>query len=424
MTLHLHRGTGTGVLADGLAALLATPLADPFAEEVVVVPAKGVERWLTQRLSHRLGAGPRGSDGICAGVRFLNPRSLVALLTGTERDDPWDPDRLVWPLLDVVDASLDEPWCRTLALHLGHGADGDLGELRRDRRYSVVRRLAGLLTSYAVAAAVPAGRLGGGPDTDGAGADLPGDLTWQAELWRRLVAEVRLRHRSSGTPRRWPRSASGADLPLPDRLSMFGHTRLPVTELELLRAVGEVREVHLWLPQASPAAWDRIAADLSAADRPAAAAGPVRRVDDARGPRRDAPAAVLAGPRLPRAAALAVPARPGRGRSPVGRAGRRWSSPRDPPPPAPGRPARRPRPGPRRRARRDPAAHARPRRPVGPGARLPRRDPPGRGAAGGPGRADGGLRGHRRPAGATRHPRDVPRRRGLRPAVLRRLRAG
>ena len=83
---------------------MATPLPDPFAEEVVVVPAKGVERWLTQRLSHRLGAGPRGSDGICAGVRFLNPRSLVALLTGTERDDPWDPDRLVWPLLDVVDA--------------------------------------------------------------------------------------------------------------------------------------------------------------------------------------------------------------------------------------------------------------------------------------------------------------------------------
>ncbi len=51
----------------------------------------------------------------------------------------------------------------------------------------------------------------------------------------------------------------GAELALPDRLSMFGHTRMPVTEIELLRAVGEVREVHLWLPQASPAAWDRLA---------------------------------------------------------------------------------------------------------------------------------------------------------------------
>ncbi len=58
MSLHLHRAERTDVLADGLAGLLATPLADPFAEEVVVVPAKGVERWLSQRLSHRLGAAP------------------------------------------------------------------------------------------------------------------------------------------------------------------------------------------------------------------------------------------------------------------------------------------------------------------------------------------------------------------------------
>ena len=34
----------------------------------MVVPARGVERWLTQRLSHRLGIGPRGGDGVCAGV--------------------------------------------------------------------------------------------------------------------------------------------------------------------------------------------------------------------------------------------------------------------------------------------------------------------------------------------------------------------
>ncbi len=279
MTLHLHRGTDTGALADGLAALVATPLPDPFAEEVVVVPAKGVERWLTQRLSHRLGSGARGSDGICAGVRFLNPRSLVALLTGTERDDPWDPDRLVWPLLDVVDAALDEPWCRTLAQHLGHGVDGDLGELRRDRRYSVVRRLAGLLTSYAVQRPSLLADWEAGRDGDGAGADLPGDLTWQAELWRRVVDEVPAdspvrRHVATVAAIR-----DGADLALPDRLSMFGHTRLPVTELELLRAVGEVREVHLWLPQASPAAWDRIASDSSAAID----SGPVRRTEDTAG---------------------------------------------------------------------------------------------------------------------------------------------
>lgn len=91
MTLHLHTGDRTDALADGLGALLATPLADPFAREVVVVPARGVERWLTQRMSHRLGVGRRRGDGVCAGVDFLSPHSLVAMLLDKDADDPWDP---------------------------------------------------------------------------------------------------------------------------------------------------------------------------------------------------------------------------------------------------------------------------------------------------------------------------------------------
>ncbi|MGB0101381.1 MAG: exodeoxyribonuclease V subunit gamma, partial [Nocardioides sp.] len=51
----------------------------------------------------------------------------------------------------------------------------------------------------------------------------------------------------------------GDDLPLPDRLSLFGHTRIPVTEVELLTALGEHRDVHLFLPQPSPALWDELA---------------------------------------------------------------------------------------------------------------------------------------------------------------------
>ncbi|WP_369829454.1 exodeoxyribonuclease V subunit gamma, partial [Mycobacterium sp. E2462] len=40
MALHLHRAERTDLLADGLAALLANPPADPFAEDLVVVPAR------------------------------------------------------------------------------------------------------------------------------------------------------------------------------------------------------------------------------------------------------------------------------------------------------------------------------------------------------------------------------------------------
>src|SRR3954469_12151589 len=113
MALHFHRAERTDLLADGLGALLSTPLPDPFAEELVIVPAKGVERWLSQRLSHILGRGA-GQDGICAGIAFRNPHSLIAEITGTTHDDPWSPDAMVWPLLDVIDASCAEDWRRTL----------------------------------------------------------------------------------------------------------------------------------------------------------------------------------------------------------------------------------------------------------------------------------------------------------------------
>jgi exodeoxyribonuclease V gamma subunit len=53
--LHLHRAERSDRLAEALAELLREPPADPFAAEVIAVPAKGVERWLSQHLSTVLG---------------------------------------------------------------------------------------------------------------------------------------------------------------------------------------------------------------------------------------------------------------------------------------------------------------------------------------------------------------------------------
>jgi len=278
VTLHLHTGDRTDVLADGLGALLVAPLEDPFAREVVVVPARGVERWLTQRLSHRLGTGTRGGDGVCAGVDFLSPRSLVAMLLDKDADDPWDPDRLAWPLLEVVDQVLGRPGFEALSRHLGHEErNGATRELKQARRYAVARRLAGLFASYAVQRPALVTDWRKGRDTDGAGGDLTRDLDhdlrWQAELWRMLLDRVDapppdVRHAETLARLR----AGGDGLDLPSRLSLFGHTRLPVSEVALLAALGELRDVHLWLPQVSPALWEALGA--------VAGTGPVPRAED------------------------------------------------------------------------------------------------------------------------------------------------
>jgi exodeoxyribonuclease V gamma subunit len=273
VALHLHRAPRTDLLADALGDLLARPLEDPFATELVLVPARGVERWLSQRLSHRLGRGD-AHDGVCAGVEFRSPRSLVAELTGTTHDDPWAPEALAWPLLEVVDESLDEPWNHTLARHLGHFDTDDEAEFRRGRRYAVARRLAGLFASYAVQRPQLLVDWLDGRATDGAGGDLDDDLAWQPPLWRALVDRV-------GAPPPHVRQADAVarlrdGVPdLPPRVSLFGHTRMPATEIELLDALAHAHDVHVWLPHPSDAMWRALAGE----------AGPVRRRTD-RGHRR------------------------------------------------------------------------------------------------------------------------------------------
>src|SRR4051794_5542314 len=122
--LHIHRADRADGLVDALRALLVDPLPDPFAPEVIAVPTRGMERWLTQRLSASLGASPGRSDGVCANVEFPSPRRLVddavAAASGVEADqDPWLPERAVWSLLEVVDRCLGEPWLHRLSVHLG-----------------------------------------------------------------------------------------------------------------------------------------------------------------------------------------------------------------------------------------------------------------------------------------------------------------
>ncbi len=254
MGLHIHRAERTDTLAEGLGELLAAPPPDPFAEDLVVVPARGVERWLSQRLSHILGRGS-GDDGVCAGVRFRSPASLIAEIAGTGDDDPWSPDALTWPLLGVIDAHLDDPWAHTLAAHLGHFESEDVEkELRRNRRYAVARRLAGLYASYArqrpqLLSGWLEGELG----------CLGTDLAWQPELWRRLVGAMRIdpphiRHATTISQLQQSGSAE-----LPERVSLFGYTRLASTDIELIAALATHHQVHLWLPHPSAQLWTALA---------------------------------------------------------------------------------------------------------------------------------------------------------------------
>ncbi|HEY7811747.1 MAG TPA: exodeoxyribonuclease V subunit gamma, partial [Nakamurella sp.] len=275
MGLYVHRAERADTLAVALGELLVRPPADPFAVDVVAVPTRGVERWLTQRLSHRLGTRDGRSDGICAAVRFPSPAALVAELAGDRADDPWAPDAAVWPLLAVIDDAVGEPWCALLAEHLGYRTDDPQAEHRRGRRYAVARRIAGLFDGYAEHRPDMLAAWSRGVDEDGWGDPVPPDLGWQPQLWRRLRDRIDAPDPVAAfkeVATRLARDPGAVDLP--ERVSMFGATALPDRQVRLLSALARHRDVHVWLPHPSPARWDRVG------ERQPPGPGPARRRDD------------------------------------------------------------------------------------------------------------------------------------------------
>ena len=255
--LVVHRSASGATLARALADVLAVAPADPFAAEVIAVPAKGVERWLAQRLAHVLGAVD--GAGVCANVHWPWPAALVddAVRAASPEHaaavERWQPSSVVWPLLEVLDANLSQPWCRPLARHL----EGD--DAANGRRFAVAANLAGSFDTYGHARPQMMLAWAAGRDEVGDGSALPDDLRWQSELWRLLRDHL-------GTPApaellddACRRLRARPDLTtLPGRLSVFGASRLSPARLMVLAALAERRDVHLWLHHPSPALWDTV----------------------------------------------------------------------------------------------------------------------------------------------------------------------
>ena len=252
---HIHRAERADGLVDALGAVVSSPLDDPMQAEVVAVPTRGVERWLTQRLSAVLGASPGRADGVCANVEFPFPGRLVngavAAAVGVDREaDPWLPARSVWPLLDVVEASLDEPWLAPLAAHLGGagaGADRFAARAPAEQRAAHRRSLRPLRRPPAGAAPRVGGRkrrrLAGRAVEAAARAHRRAEPGGAAGRRLRAAAGRAGSRRPAGAPVAVRADAPAGELP-----------RRPATRLR------STRDVHLFLLHPSAELWARIAA--------------------------------------------------------------------------------------------------------------------------------------------------------------------
>jgi exodeoxyribonuclease V gamma subunit len=258
----IHRSERADPLVAALGALLASPPTDPFAVDVVAVPSRGVERWLAQRLSHVLGAA--NGDGVCANVEFPSSTKMLDAAVAAadpsyaESVDSWTPSRVVWPVMALLDEIDNRPWAAALGAHLA----GDPG-----RRYVVAAKLARYLDAYGRSRPEMLRAWATGKDEQGDGTAMPGDLRWQAQLFRQLreelgAAPAELHEAACARLRADPAAAD-----LPRRVSIFGVTRIAPTRIAVLDALAEHRDLHLWLNHPSPALWNAVADDQPGSGR-------------------------------------------------------------------------------------------------------------------------------------------------------------
>lgn len=234
------RASRLEALLDPLVGLLdAAPPANVLAPQTVIAAHPGMRHWLAGAL-----AGKRGSGGIVANLRITLPSTWLDELALAVLDStavavaPYRRDRLRWRIHELL-PGVDDPQVRA---YLG---SGDTAR----RRYQLADRLARLYTQYLTYRPDWLQAWERGRD------DLP-EPTFLALLWRQLHAAI-------GTPHRGERvHALVRELARhPEKqatfepLHIFGVSHLAHAELDLLRAVAQVRPVVLYVPDPCREYW-------------------------------------------------------------------------------------------------------------------------------------------------------------------------
>ncbi len=226
--LRVHRPASAEALVAALRECWSAPRADLFDFDLAVVPGPGFQRWLSQRWAM--------ADGICAGIEFT---SLGGLRRRFDADDPWRPDRLVWPLLRLALES-QEAALADLRRHLAASREP----------YSACLRIARQFAGYATHRPAMLDVWADGAEVDAGGRPLA-ENAWQARLWRSLAMDLGQTpgERQAALLERLRRAPAAG---IPHRVAVVAPDRLDEATLALLTALGRHHQVDLFVLTPSP----------------------------------------------------------------------------------------------------------------------------------------------------------------------------
>ena len=252
-SLKIFRSTALTPLLSQLGKNLSTPLADPFAPELVVVPNSDMARYLKRELSRTLGASGF-DDGIVSNISFIYPRQLINANSQSPLDSfssRWDAEQLTWIIVDTLMANketIQTPGFESSPL-------------------STARRVASLYDRYAshrpeMLNHWARGGIDDGTSTDNRPNDVKRDQLWQQKLFAELSRILKTREPDSARAidnlddfKRALNSKPTAELPA--RISVFGISSLSRGARQVLEAISDVSDVTLYFVYFAGKKWPK-----------------------------------------------------------------------------------------------------------------------------------------------------------------------
>ncbi len=221
------------------------PLADPFAAEEIVVQSQGMRRYLNTHLARELGVAANLKFSLPAGLTW---RLMRECLPGIPELSPFAPEVMRWRLLDLFQSPSFQTASEYAAAHAALHAYLGSGEAAA---YELSGQLADIFDQYLVyrpqwIEAWQQGHLLG----------LGDDEVWQAALWRFLDDGSR------NAPHRvamWQQLLAALDADkLPERFFVFGIATMAPMYLQLLQALAEHCDVHIFALNPSSGYWGNV----------------------------------------------------------------------------------------------------------------------------------------------------------------------
>ncbi len=242
MPLNLYTSNRMEVLVDTLASTLSKPLDLPFAQEVIVVQSRGIQRWLSMELASRFGVWANGD--------YPFPNAMVKklfeqLLPATPEGASFAPEVMSWKIMRLLPDLLKSEPFGTLRHYLADDPDGL-------KLFQLSEKIADTFDQYTL---YRSEMLSGWEAWE----QQPTGDEWQPILWRKLAdGEGSHRGRLKELFCRQLSPALPGVKDIAERITLFGISYLPKFHLDMLSAVARATEVNLFLLSPTREYWGDI----------------------------------------------------------------------------------------------------------------------------------------------------------------------